>query len=354
MKLPSHGSNPQFLYNSLKVPMPEKLIDFSVNLNPLGPPKPLTDILSGGTIGFSDYPDPQHTELRSRLSKAEGIDPSGILVGNGAAEIIHMIGCLLRGKHVAILHPAFSEYEQACLTFSCSLIHIMPSSLPVFEDFSRALEKADALFICNPNNPTGTVMDSGLLERIIAYGEANGCLVIVDEAFHDFLAAGESCKELLGKHSNLIILRSMTKMFSMAGIRLGYALMAEGLRSRLVKYQPPWSVNSIALEAGRVCLDQREFVLKTRKYVIKEREKMFSFFRDNDFSFTDSSTNFYLFKDNRLGNQLDLITFLLTNRIVPRHTYNFRGLEGKWMRMAVKDEEANKVLMEVLRQWRQK
>jgi threonine-phosphate decarboxylase len=354
LKLPLHGSNPHYLYDSLKIPMPENWLDFSVNLNPLGQPEFLSALLSNGTIDFSDYPDPMHTSLRMKLSSVEGIDPDGILVGNGAAEIIHLIACRLRGKKVAVVHPAFSEYELACRAFSCTIEHVIPSILPVFEDFSSAVETADAIFICNPNNPTGTVMDANLLEKIITYGEEKDCLVIIDEAFHDFLPQGDTCKHLLTIHRNLIILRSMTKMFSMAGIRLGYALMAPQLKAELEKFQTHWSVNSIALKAGEICLEQEEFILKTRDYTAKERARMFAFLRQNDFYFSASKTNFYLMKDNRTEQQLDLITFLLQNGIVPRHTYNFRGLEGRWIRMAVKEEAANKRLVEVLQKWRQK
>ncbi|WP_421378644.1 pyridoxal phosphate-dependent aminotransferase [Bacillus salacetis] len=353
MNLPLHGSNPHYLYDALNIPMPERWSDFSVNLNPLGQPDSLSALLSKGAIDFRDYPDPIHTSLRRRISISEGIDPGGIIVGNGAAEVIHMIACLLRGKKVAVVHPAFSEYELTCRAFSCSIEHVIPSLIPEFEDFAGAIKASDAIFICNPNNPAGTVMDPVLLEEIIGYAEENDCLVIVDEAFHDFLPQGDSCKKLLGVHFNLIILRSMTKMFSMAGIRLGFALMAEELKSKLEKYQTHWSVNSFALCAGEICLEQQDFVMKTRGYVARERARMFCFLKKNDFSFSRSQTNFYLMKDNRTEQQIDLIIFLLKNGIVPRHTYNFRGLEGRWLRMAVKDEESNNLLMEVLEKWRE-
>jgi threonine-phosphate decarboxylase len=354
LNLPIHGSNPQYLYESLKIPMPGEWLDFSVNLNPLGQPEPLSSLLDSGKIDFSDYPDPRHTSLRLKLSSVEGFDPEGILVGNGAAEIIQLIACHLQGKKVAVVHPAFSEYELACSAFSCSIEHVIPSNPPEFEDFYNGIVRADAIFICNPNNPPGTVMDPALIERIVRFAGEKGCLVIIDEAFHDFLPQGDTCKQMLKVHTNLIVLRSMTKMFSMAGLRLGYAFMTVEMKEVLEKYQTQWSVNSIALKAGEVCLEQEGFVLRTRGYAAEERAGMFAFLGQNDFAFSQSKTNFYLMKDNRLQEQLDLITFLLQNGIVPRHTYNFPGLEGRWIRMAVKDKAANKRLMEVLQQWRAK
>lgn len=356
MNLPSHGSNPQHLFKSLGLSLPEKFIDFSANINPLGPPPALKEKWNDFYQEITVYPDPFAEKLRNRIAEREQISADSILIGNGGAELITLVARFLSGKKVIVAEPSFSEYEKACRANDCE-IQYHPVMGPYFElsidELLPRLISADALFLCNPNNPTGIQYPVSTVLSIIQECEKQNCFVILDEAFYDFLVNYESFIPYINKFSNLIIIRSMTKMFAIPGIRLGYLAAAPALMAEIGKYQPHWSINTIALLAGELFLQNEEFIKTSQVYISEERERLFTFFKKHHFVVTSSQVNFYLLRDSNQKEQKNLFEFLLRKGIIPRHTYNFPGLEGKWLRFAIKSKEENSKLMEVLLEWRQ-
>lgn len=355
MNWPAHGSNPQYLYRKAGIPVPDELLDFSANINPLGPPRRLKEKWNEFFDEIIDYPDPHCSSLREQVAEREGLSWDSVLIGNGGAEIIFLIGKLLADKTVLIIEPAFSEYERACRLNGCRVLYYQvqaPFWQPCEDELAAALKEADAVFLCNPNNPTGVVCPREFIISFVERCRKNGTLLIIDEAFYDFLAEYRPLVPLLHEYENLIIIRSMTKMFAVPGLRLGYCLAAPGIVREMEKHQPPWSVNAAAARAGEVCLEEREFVRSTVDYISRERKKMFAFFDKEGFEYSPSEANFYLLRDPDVDNQYSLFEFLLQQGIVPRHTFNFPGLEGRWLRFAVKNEAANDRLMEVLSIWK--
>lgn len=355
MKWPAHGSNPQYLYRTAGIPVPEEWLDFSANINPLGPPRRLKEKWNEFFAGIMDYPDPHSSFLREKISGMEGLPSDSVLIGNGGAELIALIGRWLAEKTVFIIDPAFSEYERACRLNGCRVLYYQvrpPSWQPHEGELYAALKEADAVFLCNPNNPTGVVYRREFIASFVERCRENGTLLIIDEAFYDFVEDYRPIAPLLHEHENLIIIRSMTKMYAIPGLRLGYCLAAPAVIRELEKHQPPWSVNAAAARAGEVCLEEKEFVRSTAAYISKEREKLFAFFAAEGFEHTPSKVNFYLLRDPAFEDQYPLFEFLLKKGIVPRHTFNFPGLEGRWLRFAVKSGAANERLMEVLAQWK--
>ncbi|CAM3724310.1 threonine-phosphate decarboxylase CobD [Mesobacillus zeae] len=355
MKWPPHGSNPQYLFETLGLRMPEKITDFSANINPLGPPPVLKEKWNTIFDQISDYPDPQGAVLKKKLAEKEGIHESQILIGNGGAEIIFLIGRLLAGKKAVVVEPAFSEYEQACRTHSCDVGYhqLQPGDWEWEQrDLSSKLKDAEALFLCNPNNPTGVYYSKEIIRHLLEECLRNDCLLIVDEAFYDFVPDYEPIVSYIENYSNLLVIRSMTKMFAIPGLRLGYIMGNSKIVGKLAGYQQHWSINTPALKAGEICLESESYVAETKRLVKSEREKLFTFYEENEFTYSPSSTNFYLLKDPTAKSQLPLFRFLLENGIVPRHTMNFPGLEGDWLRFAVKGSKDNGTLMERIALWK--
>lgn len=353
MNLPQHGSNPQYVYKKMGISRPTDVIDFSANINPLGPPEILKQKWCDFYDQIYDYPDPFCQGLITQIAKQTDTDADTILIGNGGAEIITLIGRMLAGKNIIIMEPAFSEYEKVCAKNGCNIFyHYLKEPDWELNVKEIDLHGIDAVFLCNPNNPTGVQYPYTTILELLEACKRTNAYLIMDEAFFDFLEDYQPTPPLLKSYPKLIILRSMTKMFAIPGLRLGYALASKEIMDKLSDYQAHWSVNTLAMLAGEVCLQDDRFVELTIHYIRTERRKLFSFFHDEGFLVSPSKVNFYLLRDKAEEESLSLFAFLLKRGIVARHTYNFPGLEGKWLRFAIKGKQENDQLMEVLKTWR--
>lgn len=332
--------------------MPGEYLDFSANINPLGPPAALKEKWGEFYREMTVYPDPFAVNLRESIAKKEGIKSDSILIGNGGAELITLVARMLAGKRILIVQPTFSEYEKACRANKCEIVYHTVMG-PDFELTLPDLSNVDALFLCNPNNPTGVHYPISTVKSIVEECEKHHCFVILDEAFYDFLTDYESIIPYINRFSKLIIIRSMTKMFAIPGIRLGYLVAEPSIIEELTTLQSHWSVNTIALLTGELCLQDEVFIKNTQRHIKGERKRLFEFFTQADFEFSPSMVNFYLLRDSYLKDQFSLFEFLLHRGIIPRHTFNFPGLEGNWLRFAIKGMDENDQLMEVLSEWRQ-
>lgn len=354
MNLPLHGSNPETLYKSLSIPIPKQYIDFSVNLNPLGVPNDIKEQWPQWLALIEDYPDPVGSHLQQMIASYIKVSPEHIILGNGGAQLITLIANFISKKRIAIVQPTFLEYEKMCEAFECDIQHIVLEE-DKWDDLSLVfpmIKEFDAVFLCHPNNPTGTIYSEEQIVALIEQCERNQCYLIIDEAFYDFVEGFASAASFVPKYNYLIVIRSLTKMYSIAGIRLGYALAAPEVILSLQKVQPHWSVNAIALEAGVSCLQNELFVKDTQTFVEAERERLTLILKDLNFKVSTSRVNYFLLRDHRLASQRKLIHFLLEKGIVPRHTENFRGLDGRWIRLAVKNREENNILLKVLEKWK--
>ncbi|WP_338753287.1 threonine-phosphate decarboxylase CobD [Bacillus sp. FJAT-52991] len=350
MNLPAHGANPAHLYEKINLAQPAQIFDFSVNTNPYGSPPSLKEKWNEWFGAVSDYPDPEGRSLTQLLARQNDVMPDQVLLGNGAAEVIQFLGQLIQGKRVVIVQPAFSEYETACRAYGCEVDFV--SIDEGVESIVEVAKEAAALFICTPNNPTGLLFQSDDLLHILDQLQGSSCLVIIDEAFYDF-AGSFTYATYLSNYPQLVILRSLTKMYAIAGLRIGYALASETIIKRLARFRPQWNVNALALLAAETALLDSTFVQTSRQWIQEEREQMFEFLEKTGFHFTRSSVNFYLLRDPNLSDQRPLLEFLLKKGFVLRHTYNYPTLNGRWLRAAVKTKEENDQLKEALLAWKQ-
>lgn len=277
-----------------------------------------------------------------------------ILIGNGGSQIISLVGRLLAGKRVLIVEPAFSEYEKACQVNDCDLSYFqLEEGWEIdFEALRERLSYVDAMFLCNPSNPTGLYYSQEVILPILIECQKQNCLLILDEAFHDFVMDYEPMAPLIKDYKNLILLRSLTKMFAIPGLRLGYVIANREIIAKLSDYQPHWSVNSVALAIGNLCIEEDKYIENTVQFITSERKALVTFYEENGFEVSPSKVNFYLLRDSQLIDQYPLFQWLLKKGIVPRHTFNFPGLDGRWLRFAIRTSAENRKLMEAVQEWR--
>ncbi len=328
-----------------------KPLDYSANVNPLGLPESVKKALSYNIESFSTYPDIHCRKLKKAVSTYENINSEDILFGNGAADIIFRLCYALKPKDALLLAPTFSEYEQALENVDCKISYY---SLRPENDFVVGMEileyikGKDIVFICNPNNPTGMVTDKELIHKICERCQLENCYLVIDECFMDFvsLAQESSFKEYLKDFDNVIILKAFTKIFAMAGLRLGYCLCHnKEIISKIEKAGQPWSVSVPAQIAGVAALDDKDYLTETVAIIEKERVFLTESLRKLGFTVFQSKANFFLFKTT----QKDLYEKLFEKGILIRKCSNFMGLDDTYYRIAVKCREDNEKLLEAIR-----
>ena len=231
-------------------------LDFSANVSPLGLPKGVADAITAALPQADRYPDPLCRTLRAALSEAEGLPAEQILCGNGAADLIFRLALAVKPRRALVTAPTFAEYATALETVGCTVERFTLSEandFAVTEEFLDAIVPGvEIVFLCQPNNPTGQLTALPLVEQILRRCAACGTLLVVDECFLDFLPdhALHTAKGLLGE-GNLVILKAFTKLYGMAGVRLGYALSADtALLEQMQACGQPWGVSSLAQAAG--------------------------------------------------------------------------------------------------------
>ena len=329
-----------------------EVIDFSANISPLGLPESVKEALKGAVDSFCHYPDPLCRELVAELAKHEQVDPAHILCGNGAADLIFRAVFALRPRCALLAVPTFSEYEQALAACGCKVETVTLSADNGFvltEEFLDHIHsQTDIVFLCNPNNPTGQLIDQKLLERILARCAACGALLVVDECFRDFLddPMQNTMSGWVESFPNLMILRAFTKHYAMAGLRLGYCLCGNPpLLERMAQCGQPWSVSSPAQVAGLAALRDTEYLQKSREVVRTERSYLKEAFAKLDIPVIGSQANYLFFYLPELP---ELKEELEKEGILIRSCDNYRGLEKGYYRISVHIHSENEKLVEAI------
>jgi histidinol-phosphate aminotransferase len=298
--------------------MPGDILDFSTNCNPMGPPPGLKFAIKD--VNIEAYPDSESGELRQALSDKFQIDSNKIIIGSGSTELIRLATTAYfnRKDNVLIYNPTYSEYEIACQLIGCTINKLVLSPADNFKfDVNTTISqiktrKANGIFLCNPNNPTGQYLTRDDVEQIIRADE--NCLVILDEAYIAFTNNAWSSLYLL-KHENLVIIRSMTKDFALAGLRIGYALADKKIISVLNRIKPPWNISSVAQKAALFALDCDEYVRKCCNEIQRGKSFLTGEFEKMGLSPVPSQTNFFLIK---VGNAAKIKKQLLEKGLLVR------------------------------------
>lgn len=357
-----HGGNIWEAYLALSGK--RRILDFSASINPLGPPLSVVAAIRAGLDMLSHYPDPQNTVLREAISAFHSgkITPRHILPCNGSTEAIHLLPRVFKPRRALIVEPAFSEYR-ASLTQAGCIVHAL--KLREADGFAlrvSSLESAlakgyDLLYIANPSNPTGALINKDTLIRAAQLCAKRKTIMVVDEAFIDF-CEHESLKHETIRLANVIVLRSMTKFYSMAGLRLGYVVACDALIKKLIALMPPWSVNTIAALAGQAALKDAAFAAKTIEWFEKERVYLAKGLSSlSGVTVYPSAANFFMASlsgDSRyMGGEADAAKLkkrLFERHILIRELGGFRGLDLKngYFRVALRTRSENRCLLSAL------
>ncbi|TVP50268.1 MAG: threonine-phosphate decarboxylase [Halomonas sp.] len=354
---PSHGGQAEALLAHFGLPVDHRLEDFSANLNPLGPPAWVSTWLTHQLAGLERYPSPDYTAARQAIAAHHKLQPEQVLLTNGGAEAIFLAAALHAGKRAAVLTPCFGEYARACHAHRLSLTEIAlpaPHFALDLEALLATLNGIDVLFLCRPNNPTATLIDFPAMEVLLEHTALIGCRVVVDEAFIDMVGVTPqqvSLASLLVRYPHLILLHSMTKFYTLPGLRLGYMLADAAMITSAAAHQPPWSVNHLAAELVAPLLEDTAFARRTERWLATERSRMMQALTQLGFELVPSHACFFLMRPSAAhGISCDtLFEQLLRRGILVRHTHNFSGLDGDWLRVALRDEPANRRLVNVLK-----
>lgn len=348
MRQPAHGGNLAWAAALAGCP-PSAILDFSASISPLGPPKSAIAAIESQLVHLRHYPDPDYCELRLALSHFHQLPPEWILPGNGSAELLSLAGReLAQLAATALITPAFGDYYRALAAHHAEVLEF-PSL--VFRILSLIFDKVQntkdkGLLLNNPQNPTGVLFSR---EDILPYLE-KFALVVVDEAFMDFLPPGQeqSLIEVVQEYPNLVILRSLTKFYSLPGLRLGYAIAHPDRLQRWQSWRDPWPVNTLAAAAAVAVLQDREFQNQTWAWLPPARNQLFAGLASlPGLQPTESAANFLLVESQLSSSQLQQ-NLLKNHQIFIRDCLSFPELGDRYFRVAVRSWSDNQRLLEAL------
>lgn len=326
-------------------------LDFSVNTNPLGAPPAAVEAVEAAARRLCQYPDPRCRELTAALARREGVPEKYILCGCGAAELIYAYCAAAGAERALMTAPTFSEYA-AALAAAGGTAEYAPlaeeEGFAVTESILAVLEgtACRAVFLCNPNNPTGRLIPPELLAEICRICRERGIRLFVDECFLELSDGGReaSLAERLAEFSGLFILKAFTKSYGMAGLRLGYCLCGDGaLLAEMSRRAQPWNVSLPAQMAGIAALRDGTFLEEARRLIQAERPWLAAGLEELGFTVCPSQANYLLLKS-----PVELYGPLLERGVLIRDCANYRGLGPGWYRTAVKRPEENRQLLAAL------
>lgn len=350
---PVHGGNRQWAASLANI-LPEQILDFSASINPLGMPKSAIAAIHSHIDDLKHYPDPESTLLRQALGKVHQLAPEWILAGNGVAELLTWVGRDLSQMSATVLFtPTFTDYDRALKAFDCRVerysllsnlsanLDILNAELPKIKDTSTK-----GILINNPHNPIGYLFSR---DSLLPYLEAFA-MVVIDEAFMDFLTPDQqqSLIDLVPFHSNLVILRSLTKFYSLPGLRLGYAIAHPERLQRWQAWRDPWSVNTLAAAVGVAVLEDLDFQQRTWTWLAQAKPQLFTGLSQvSGLQPLPNVANYLLVKTEVAGSILQK-KLLQRDKILIRDCLSFPELGDRYFRVAVRLESENQRLIEGL------
>ncbi len=316
--------------------------NFSSNVYYKGCPPELLEYIASQVKTIQNYPSPAALELNEAAAKRHSLPRDQFLFANGATEAFYLIAQAFSGGRAAILAPTFSEYEDACRIHGLKYQLVNKSALEP-SDY-------DLVFICNPNNPDGSIISTKELSGMIE--KSPSTTFVIDEAYIEFTNCVSSIAPEVKRRSNLIVVRSLTKTFAIPGVRLGYVMASVSIIERLLSKKMPWSVNALAIQAGlqlfmnhdRWRFDVKELLQETGEFI-----RLLSTL--NGLEVKPTNTSYFLVKLLR-GSSAEFKKYLVEyHGILVRDATNFNGLEGEYIRLATQSPEANKALIKALSKW---
>ena len=351
---------------------PYEVVDFSANINPLGPSQRGLDALNAQLRYISHYPDATNDDVLNAIADTYEMDKHQIIVGNGAAELLYAI-CRLPGYTGAFVPaPGFSEYKEALEASKIPVRDIFyrpredDNGKPYFEvpylaleTFAAELKGQDGriiVFLGNPNNPDGTLLDKDHIRTVASMLKDANILLVIDESFIDFVGNDplqdneHSMRSLVNEFDNIIVVHSFTKFYAVPGLRIGAAFANETLITQLQQYIPSWSVNTLAQAYTKAALNDVDYIKRTKQELNEERAFMYNALDDIEgITVYPPSANFILFQVNQEGISANYINEELKKyNMIVRNCDSYVGLTNHWVRIAIKDHDTNIKLVDKL------
>lgn len=335
---------------------PSDLVDFSASINPLGPSLSILRALRKSQWMLRHYPDPEAHDLIQALSRRSGLDPASYLMGNGSMELLYLLPSALSITKALILGPTFSEYERAVRRAGgdCTYVQALREDqyrLPIEAAVTLLLagkRTSDAVFLCNPNNPTGRVMASRDLLQFVAALEDRQMWIVIDESFIEF-APEQSMIQEISNHPRLLVLRSVTKFYAIPGLRIGYLAGHPDVVEQVRRRQPPWSVNALAQAAALAGLKDTTYRRRSLALISEERTRLSQAFgtMPNVHVFP-SDANFLLIELPASLRASDLVGRLRDRGMLVRDCSTIAGLTERMIRVAVRTPKENDRLLRAI------
>ncbi|MEJ8545537.1 threonine-phosphate decarboxylase CobD [Brevibacillus borstelensis] len=334
----------------------EAFLDYSANINPLGPPKRVLEALGQSLSAVIRYPDPGHRSFKCALAAHLQLPEASLLPANGAAEAMALAILALQPECVGVVTPCFSEYAQLSRQFGARVVECTGREengfKPAAEELYRLFQETQLVFVGSPNNPTGILYEPDELLQMAGWTNETDAHLIVDEAFLDFVdqARQFSLADRLERFPRVLLMRSMTKMFAIPGLRLGYAIGHPALIERMRSKQVSWSVNGLALLAGEMCLRESDYEEETRRLIAQERRFLTEGLK-TDFGWQTwpGEANFLLVRSPQGINATKLQEEMGRRCILIRSCAMYPGLTARDFRIAVRSRSENERLLTAFR-----
>ncbi|MBI4743803.1 MAG: threonine-phosphate decarboxylase [Actinobacteria bacterium] len=334
-----------------------EIIDFSSSVNPFGPPASVIKKLKKNLGEIAFYPDSNCAILKQKLAEHLNISWKNIIFGNGSVELIFDVINYCKPKKVLIPSPTFCEYEIAVKNSGGEVVDFKLDKKNNFnldvDKFLEIIPSVNMIIINNPNNPTASLISKNDLLKIIDKAKKYNVDVLIDEVFMDFIDNKQKYSLLKEAAciNNLIVLNSFTKLYSLAGIRIGYIVSNKNMIKLLSLKKHPWNVNSLAQIASVTALEDKLFLEKSLRLLNKNKEYLLKeLSRIKEIKIYPSETNYFLVEIvNHSLNSSELKNELAKEKILIRDCKSFKYLNNKFFRVAVKSEEENKILIRNLR-----
>lgn len=326
-------------------------LDFSASLNPFGVPPGVLEAVRRAAGEAAPYPDPLSRELTAALASRLGVAKEQVFLGNGAADVVYRFALAAKNRVALIPVPTFAEYERALRVVGCDVrFHFLrpENGFRMGEDVLDSItSEVDTVFLCQPNNPTGVAIEPELLAAILERCRRTETMLFLDECFCDFMENPErySLLSSIEAYRNLFILGSFTKLYGMAGIRLGYGVCGDvGLAARLHAAGQPWAVSNLAQAAGLAALAADDYVARSLPVLRTERDRLAAALAERGFDVIGDAANYVFFRaaDSALDRKL------MEQGVLIRNCGNFSGLEGGYFRVAVRLERENEQLLRAM------
>lgn len=348
-----HGGE---IYTAKEQQCTNQVLDFSANINPFGVPQSVQRAIIEEMEQLVHYPDPQCRKLRQALGRFHQIPTEWIVCGNGGADVLFRMIRVVSPKHALIPSPTFSEYAKALKEQRCHVTEWhMPYPFALTEEILHEIDSGiyDFLVLCNPNNPTGTPIASALLREILVRAASRQIFVLLDECFCDMILDAEATMvSLLHQYPRMFLLKSLTKLYAIPGLRIGYGLCSDSSLVEATRTTgQPWPVNVLASAAGCAAVQDAVYREQFFSWLQEERQFLFAELQTLGMITWKPSANYIFFRAPGWGH---LDQLLLQHQILLRHCENYTGLHGEYYRAAVRLREENRKLLDALYQVMQK